>query len=118
MAYVHPSRLPELLQEFITHATKYAPADKAFAGVTKTDLQAALTDLVAKREARAEADRNADIAGAEFDTAAGAARERMVRYRTGAKAELGPKAEGTLTLPSIGVRRSAKSSSKIVAPTE
>jgi hypothetical protein len=42
----------------------------------------------------------------------------MVRYRAGAKTGLGPKAEGTLTLPSIGVRRSAKSSSKIVAPTE
>jgi hypothetical protein len=118
MAYVHPSRLPELLQEFITHAAKYAPGDKAYAGIAKADLQAALTDLVAKRDAKAEADRNADIAGAEFDTAAETARSRMVRYRTGAKAELGPNADGTLTLPSIGVRRSAKSTSKIVGPTE
>ncbi|NCO91649.1 MAG: hypothetical protein COZ06_39090 [Armatimonadetes bacterium CG_4_10_14_3_um_filter_66_18] len=118
MPYINPNKLPELLQEFLTHATKYAPAEKAFAGVTKTDLQAALTDLVAKRDAKAEADRKANIAGAEFDTAADTAHDQMVRYRAGAKAELGPNAEGTVTLPKLSAKRSSKSSSTIVPPTE
>jgi hypothetical protein len=118
MAYVNASKLPELLQEFLTHATKYAPADKAFAGVTKTNLQTVLTDLAAKRDAKAEADRKADIAGAEFDTAANSARDVMVRYRAGVKAELGPNAEATVTLPKLTTRRSSRSSSTIVPPTE
>jgi len=118
MAYVSASKLPELLQEFVTHATKYAPADKAYAGVTKADLQAVLVDLVAKRDAKAEADREADIAGAEHDTAAEAARDRMIRYRAGVKAELGATSEASVTLPKLTTRRSSRSASTIVPPTE
>ena len=116
MPYLSTSRIPEVLQEFVTHANKYAPSGSQFAGISEANLEAALTAVVAKREAKAEADRRADIAGAEFDTAVDAARDLMVRYRAGVKAQLGADAEGTVTLPKLSQRRSPKSAGGTVAP--
>jgi len=65
---------------------------------------------------RVAADRAADIATAEMQTSAESGRDKLIRYRMGVKADLGPNSEGAATLPRLTARHSSSSSSSIVGP--
>mgnify|MGYP001587275436 FL=1 len=104
------SKLAELLKDFVAHATKYATGDKSFGGVTLADIEAMQTAFTAKWDAKVEADRDAQIAGAELDTAVQEDWEQLIRYRLGVQAEMGRDSESASTLPRMTQRRRASSS--------